>query len=189
MTRTLIALLLIVGLVVAAALLGRSSAPAPAPPVAIAPAPSVPVAPAPAPAATEPADPTVSVDDDDPEMIAAIAKARQTLPRFWEHLVHPLTGETDFELKVKVTDDKGSEYLWAEKIERVNGKIFGVIDNEPDTVKSIKLGQRIEIPEADIADWMYQRGGKTHGNQTLRALFHLMKPDEVLKYKATLAAP
>src|SRR4051812_45456209 len=99
-------------------------------------------------------DKVISVDDEDAEMNAAIVKARGTLPQFWEIFDKREHGENKFALKVKITDPHGTEHFWANEIERRNGKIMGTIDNDPSTVVSVKSGQRIEIPETDISDWM-----------------------------------
>src|SRR6478736_5715485 len=112
-------------------------------------------------------DKTIDVADDDPAMNAAIAKARATLPKFWDVFAKPEQGETDFALKVKITDANGTEHFWANEIQKQNGRIMGTIGNDPNLVKSVKLGSRIEIPEADISDWMYMRHDKMVGNHTL----------------------
>jgi len=56
-------------------------------------------------------------------------------------------------------------------------------------VHNVKLGDRIELPEADISDWFYMQNGKMVGNYTMRVLFKKMPADEVAKYKAILAEP
>src|SRR5262245_57774793 len=132
-------------------------------------------------------DKIVSVDDDDPEMQAAIAKARETLPKFWQTFEHPEHHESDFGLKVKITDANGTEHFWAVDIERKDGRIHGRIDNDPNIVKSVKLGDRVEIKEADITDWTYFRDQKMYGNYTLRALFKHMSAKEVKQFKAIMA--
>jgi uncharacterized protein YegJ (DUF2314 family) len=53
-------------------------------------------------------DRTVSVEDNDPEMVAAIAKARETLPQFWQVFEKPEHGESGFPLKIKITDPRGT---------------------------------------------------------------------------------
>jgi uncharacterized protein YegJ (DUF2314 family) len=131
----------------------------------------------------------VTVDENDPEMAAAITKARKSLPQFWQKFDRPANGERDFGLKVKVTDSNGTEHFWVTDIERRNGKISGVIDNDPEIVKNVKLGQRIPIPEADISDWMYFHNDKIYGNATLRPLFKTMPPDEAEKLRSLLAEP
>lgn len=134
-------------------------------------------------------DKTVNIDDDDPEMNAAIAKARETLPDFWMAFDRKDTNESTFALKVEISDKAGSEHFWLNNIEKENGKIFGTINNDPNIVRTVKLGERIEIPEADISDWLYERDGKMVGNFTLRVLFKKMPPAEVARYKRMLADP
>ena len=134
-------------------------------------------------------DKVVNVEQDDPEMVAAIAKARDTLPQFWQVFDKRDQGESDFSLKVKVTDKRGTEHFWATDIERRDGKTMGVINNDPNIVASVKLGDRIEIPEADISDWLYMRSGKMVGNETLRPPLKKMPAAEAEKLKRMIANP
>src|SRR5512147_2399142 len=134
-------------------------------------------------------DKTISVKDDDPEMVAAIAKGRETLPKFWQVFEKAEHGEKDFALKVKITDRHGTEHFWATDIERKDGKIMGTINNDPNIVSKVKLGDRITIPEADISDWLYMRDGKMHGNYTMRPLLKSMSAKEAAEYKQMLAEP
>jgi len=134
-------------------------------------------------------DQTVGVRPEDPEMVAAIAKARSLLPEFWRIYDHPEHGETDFCLKVKLAHKDQVEHFWVSDLERANGTVFGKINNDPEFVKTVKLGQRIQIIEADISDWLYMRDRKMHGNYTARALFKQMSPKEVETYKKMLADP
>jgi uncharacterized protein YegJ (DUF2314 family) len=131
----------------------------------------------------------VRVADDDPEMIAAIAKARSTLPQFWQTFDKRDRGESGFALKVNITDKYGAEHFWLTDIERSGGQIHGTVNNDPDMVKSVKIGERLPIPEADISDWLYMRDGKMVGNQTLKALFKTMSATEVKHYKEMMADP
>ena len=134
-------------------------------------------------------DKVVSVADDDPEMLAAIAKARDTLPEFWTVFDKREHGESGFAMKVKITDKSGSEHFWATDLERRDGKIMGTINNEPNIVSTVKLGERIVIPESDISDWLYLRGGKMVGNETLKPLLKTMSASEVARAKALMADP
>jgi len=134
-------------------------------------------------------DRVINVEDDDKEMAAAMAKARTGLPAFWETFGNPTKGEEKFALKVRITDDKGAEHFWVNEIERKDGKVFGTINNDPDIVKNVRLGQRIKISEPDISDWLYMRKGKMIGNYTLRVLFKQMPAKEVEFYKKMLEEP
>jgi uncharacterized protein YegJ (DUF2314 family) len=134
-------------------------------------------------------DKAIGVADDDLEMTAAIAKARETLPQFWQVFDKRERAESDFSLKVRITDDRGVEHFWATDVARENGKTMGTINNDPNTVTSVKLGDRLEIPEADISDWLFIRDGKMVGNFTLKPLFKQMPKAEVEKLKGIMADP
>ena len=131
----------------------------------------------------------VNVEADDPEMLGAIAQARGTLPAFWQVFEKPEPGDSNFALKVMVTDQRGTEYFWATSIARRDGKILGTIDNEPNIVESVRFGDRIEIAESDISDWTYMRNGKMVGNYTVRPLFKRMPASEVERIRKMLADP
>ena len=134
-------------------------------------------------------DKVISVAGDDPAMVAAMARAHETLPQFWQVFEKREHGENEFSLKVKIKDKRGSEHFWVSELERHDGKTLGTINNDPDTVASVKLGQRIEIPEADISDWLYMRNGKMVGNETIRPLLKTMSKEEAETYKKMMADP
>jgi uncharacterized protein YegJ (DUF2314 family) len=100
-------------------------------------------------------------------MVAAIDQARSRLAKFWRVFEHPEHGESDLCLKVKVSDGDQVEHFWVAGIEWKEGKIRGTISNEPEFVRTVKLGQRIWMSETDISNWMYTRDGKMHGNHTM----------------------
>lgn len=134
-------------------------------------------------------EPITEVSANDSEMSAAIAKARSTLPAFYARLKHPGPGETDFSLKVKFTEGEDTEHIWVSELQGPPGKMTGTINDTPEYVHSLKLGQRVPIPGDKISDWLYILNGKMVGNATLRALFKTMTPDQVKEAKGMLADP
>jgi uncharacterized protein YegJ (DUF2314 family) len=142
-----------------------------------------------APAKTRDPSESISVSDDDPEMIAAIVKARATLPQFWTVFKERKHKEDTFALKVKISDSHGTEFFWVIDVERQGENISGTIDNKPDTVQSVKSGDRIKISDDQISDWAYMRDEKMFGNYTIRPLFKSMSASEVDLYKKILAEP
>ena len=134
-------------------------------------------------------DQVVNVAPENPEVLGAIAHARSTLPAFWQVFERPEGGESNFALKVLVTDKAGAEYFWATHIARRDGKILGTIDNDPKIVGNVKLGDRIEISEGDISDWLYMRNEKMVGNHTVKPLFKRMPASEVERIRKMLADP
>jgi uncharacterized protein YegJ (DUF2314 family) len=132
----------------------------------------------------------VTVPEKDPAMAVAISQGRATLSRFWQALEKPGPGEYEFALKVGLpTGNGGAEHIWTNLIERRDGKIFGTINNVPKNLKDIRLGQRIEIPEPLISDWMYRRSGKIVGGYTIRALLPRLPSHEAAQLRAMLAEP
>src|SRR5262249_51281456 len=101
----------------------------------------------------------------------------------------PERGESGFSLKVKITDKGGTEHFWATEIERRDSKIMGTINNDANLVAKVKLGDRIQIPEADISDWLYMRDGKMVGNETLNPLLKKMPAAEARRLKSIMADP
>lgn len=134
-------------------------------------------------------DKIITVEPNDPEMVAAIAKARETLPEFWRAFEKRDHGESDFALKVKITDNRGTEHFWATGIERRDGKTMGTVNNDPNIVASVKIGDRVEISEGDISDWLFMRDGKMVGNETLRPLLKRMPAAEAEKLKKMMENP
>ena len=138
---------------------------------------------------TRTTDTLVPVDADVPEMTAAIATARAKLPEFWRAFEQRAHGESEFSLKVEISDANGTEHFWLTDIEKKNGKIYGTINNEPQIVGCVTLGQRIEVLPDRISDWLYLRDGKMIGNYTLRPLLKRMPEEKAAALRAVLADP
>lgn len=129
------------------------------------------------------------VASDDPEMNAAIAKARASLPQFWREFNHPEQSESGFSLKVRISDQGKVEHFWTIDIKRQGDKIIGTINNDAEMVKTVKLGDTVEIPETNITDWLYIRNGKMVGNFTIRPLLKHVSREEADRIKGMMADP
>jgi uncharacterized protein YegJ (DUF2314 family) len=129
------------------------------------------------------------VEDSDPEMAAAIAKAQATLPQFWQVFDKRERGESNFVLVGRITDKGRIEHFHTTDFEHRDGKTMVTISNVPKLVASVKLGDRIEIPAADITDWSYMREGKYVGMTTINPWFKHMPADQVEQLKKVMADP
>jgi len=126
------------------------------------------------------------VEDDEPEMIAAIAKARRMLPKFWQAFETRDDGQTQFTLKFRIIEGKRMEHFWVTNFVRQEGRVIVTIDQPPKIVAGVKPGDRLDIPEAEIQDWFYMRGGKMIGCQTIRPMFKMMPEKTVAELKNAL---
>jgi uncharacterized protein YegJ (DUF2314 family) len=136
-------------------------------------------------------DKVVGIGDDDPEMAAAIAKAQAALPQFWQVFDKREHGESNFVLVVRITDKGRIEHFSTTDFERRDGKTMVTISNAPKIVASVKLGDRIEVPEGDITDWHYMRNGKYVGMSVFKVqLKHMHMPaEQVEQLKQMMADP
>jgi uncharacterized protein YegJ (DUF2314 family) len=144
------------------------------------------------PAAAVPAKPkdgVISVLSEDKDMNAAIQKARGSLSSFWKSYDAPGAGEADHALKVAVAGNGTTEHFWLTRIERKDGKISGVISNQPQSVKTVKVGQRYEFTEDMISDWTFKRNGKLVGNETMRVLLPRMPEEQAAVYRKMYETP
>jgi uncharacterized protein YegJ (DUF2314 family) len=134
-------------------------------------------------------DQVINVPANDTEMSAAIDKARSSLPQFWDRYAKPGLGEHNFSLKVRVIDNDRVEHFWVSRIERKGETLYGIIDNEPKLVGTVKLGERISFKDDMISDWMFMRNGKLVGNETMRPLLKRMPKQQADRYRAMYEMP
>ena len=128
-------------------------------------------------------DEVVLVKAEDPAMTTAREKARATLDTFLAAYAAPVAGSRAYSVKVKVSDGKAVEYFWVKKLRREGDGFAGNIDNEPETVHSVKNGQEIRFARAEVTDWMYLDNGKMRGNFTACALLGRETPAEREKFR------
>ena len=121
-------------------------------------------------------EPIYQVPAEDNEMNAAKAKAVATLPDFYARLARP-GNATEFMIKFDILPGEDAEFVWATDLDRSSSPMTGVLANQPEQT-SHRIGQRVPIPEADIIDWMYRKGGVMRGGFTNRVLLGRMSADE-----------
>jgi uncharacterized protein YegJ (DUF2314 family) len=110
----------------------------------------------------------VGVAADDPEMNAAIAHARSEVDR----VINALAAGRDVSVKLAVREGSKVEHFWLSNVtySTATQSFSGKIDNDPETVESVVLGQSVSVHRGEITDWLYIEGGRMHGNYTLRVL-------------------
>ena len=97
--------------------------------------------------------PIVDVRTTDPEMNAAIARGRGTLPTFWASYEAPKPSEAGHALKVRFSTRKGGEHIWIAEVKKLpNGAYSGRFANEPRDLPGKHAGDEVKFSEADISD-------------------------------------
>jgi uncharacterized protein YegJ (DUF2314 family) len=126
----------------------------------------------------DPPDRVTYVADNDPRMNAAIEKARATVNTFIAALQTPKAGQSGFSIKMAFIDGGNTEHMWLTPVQ-YDGKSFrGTVNNTPEKVNNVKMGQQVSIEPSKISDWMFVENGKLKGGHTLRVLRDAMTPAE-----------
>lgn len=115
----------------------------------------------------------------DPEMLGAIAQARASLDQFLELAEHPEPGMSVFKMKVVIRDGENIEFFWVTPFRRAEDGFEGVLANEPDFVRNVRLGETIRFTRDDVTDWGYVRNGRQVGSFTSCVLFKYLQPQLV----------
>lgn len=122
-------------------------------------------------------DRVINVAPGDPQMNAAIARAKSGLPVFFGHVVSPGPGETSFLVKYDVIPESGVEFVWAEIISHRGGQTVARLVNEP-ADRRFKFGQQVTLNDDQVIDWSYRHAGVTVGSHTTRVLLSRMPEAE-----------
>lgn len=112
---------------------------------------------------------TINVESDDKEMAEAIEKANQTLTDFNAVLSNPKIEVKSLKVKFE-TSNGGGEHIWLTNVQYKDGRYSGTLDNEPEYITEYKIGDKIEVDNSKISDWMYIENGKLFGGYTIKLL-------------------
>ena len=104
--------------------------------------------------------------------------ARKRFPKFDSAFESGKYDKDKFSIKVKFSHAKGNEYIWLIDISKDGGHYWGVVSDTPRTTKQVKLGDRPEINDNDVVDWLYGKDSILHGGFTLRLIFSRMSNEE-----------
>jgi uncharacterized protein YegJ (DUF2314 family) len=112
-------------------------------------------------------DPVHGVSHTD-ELLAASQKAREHLPQLRQQFNSGLAPGESILLKAPFPPTgEQHEWMWVE-VTRWNGdKIQGILDDDPAYATNLKAGQRVEVREQDIFDYIHHfPDGRNEGNTT-----------------------
>jgi uncharacterized protein YegJ (DUF2314 family) len=119
------------------------------------------------------------VDSEDAAMNAAIAKAKATSGDFVRAFHQDKPGTDGFCVKKPYPTPSGSEeHMWIEVLAENHGVLDGVVANEAEETRAVKMGQKVSLNISEISDWKYVEGKKLVGGYTIRYFYDRMSPKE-----------
>ena len=120
-----------------------------------------------------------AVNDDDKQLERAVQRARRNVGQFITALKNPPPNSRDFQVKkLFVAKDGAAEHIWLADVKFTGNRFVGVVDNHPDKIKGLKIGDRHSVNPDEVTDWSYVENGKLVGGYTIRVLFAEMSDDE-----------
>jgi uncharacterized protein YegJ (DUF2314 family) len=63
-------------------------------------------------------------------------------------------------------------------VKLVGGRFQGKVDNVPEKINGLKLGQVVSVNPDEISDWVYINNGKLVGGYTIRAHYNELTPEQ-----------
>ena len=133
-----------------------------------------------------PEDRVTQVDRADPKMNAAIDKARSTVQTFIAALNAPKPDQSSFTVKMPFVDGEKVEHMWLNNVNYDGTHFHGTVNNDPESVHNVKIGQRVTVAPKDISDWMYIDNRKLVGGWSVRVLRDGLPPDERAEFEKSL---
>jgi len=111
-----------------------------------------------------------SLAANDPDMDAAIDKAKSTLNTFIDRLEHPKPREV-FSIEGQFDAPDGSfERLWVDDVTFAAGAFTGTLRDKPAKIASIQQHGQVTVPRDHVTDWIILTSGKSEGGYTIDVL-------------------
>lgn len=113
--------------------------------------------------------PVTRIMSDDPRMKAAVDEARRRWPEFLAAFESRKPDQM-FAIKSPFTDADDTEFMWLQVTGIENDVIYGILDNDPVDIGTVKSGDKVRVQVADLNDWIFGEGGSIKGGFTIRVL-------------------
>lgn len=137
--------------------------------------------------------PVTWFDGEDPGMVAAVENAQRTFPFFWREMtwerrrIVPGLILSSVKAPFADADDPSEEpiveQMWINEIEFDGFTVGGTLLNEPNMLTSVKAGDEVQIPVAQISDWMYASyDERVYGAYTVNYLRSKMAPRHLAEH-------
>lgn len=118
------------------------------------------------------------VDPGDPEMNAAMDRARSTVDGFVRRLPGLRFQGAFFTVKVPLTENGETEHVWINEPEFDGERFTGYIASVPVGLTSWSYGDKVTVTPDGISDWVAVFDGTLYGGFTLHVLRPRMTAEE-----------
>ena len=126
-----------------------------------------------------------SVPGEHRKMHSAVVKARRTVGSFIAALKNPQPGQRDFEVKKPFIQGNVVEHIWLSDVRFVGNRFQGRVDDQPERIQGLKIGQLVSVNPNEISDWVYIDNGTLIGGYTIRAHYDELAPEQKREFDRT----
>ncbi len=101
---------------------------------------------------------------------AALAEATQQAKANWKEFATAFAtknGESFF-VKAPFEDGEEVEHMWIEVSKLDSKNITGILNNKPEMVSNVSMGQSLTIPVEKVEDWTYKLNNVVRGGYSIK---------------------
>jgi uncharacterized protein YegJ (DUF2314 family) len=111
----------------------------------------------------------VRVDDRDPELAAASARAKVALAKLQTRWAKGRPELETLMVKAPFATPAGSkEWMWVEVLDWKGSKMTGILQNDAFEIPSLKIGARVDVEQSSVFDYFVRKGDQTiEGGETI----------------------
>ena len=122
--------------------------------------------------------PVLHAEQNDPEINAAIERARAELGTFEAAFNAPKPTQTKFGVKVALPHAGGVEHIWLAEPRMEIDSVLGIVEQTPAYATQAKRGDLVRINRSAISDWMFLEDGSLRGGYTMRVAIERLPESE-----------
>jgi uncharacterized protein len=123
----------------------------------------------------------------------ASRRAQETFRYFWRELSwerQRIVPAFDLAcVKVPFTEGKVTEHMWVDEVSFDGSRITGVLINEPNELRAVSTGDAVDVPLAQVEDWMLASDETVLGAFTVHAIRAAMKRADREQHDAAWGLP
>lgn len=122
----------------------------------------------------------------DVELESAIQQARDSLPTFIQTIATPHTSRTLVAVKVRfMPPSEIPQDIWVDEVTYTDGVFRGSVGDDIPALR-LEFGEKINVDENEILDWMIVQDGKLLGGYTIRLAMQRMSAEERERFLQSL---
>jgi uncharacterized protein YegJ (DUF2314 family) len=112
-----------------------------------------------------------SLKADDPDILAAAARARADLAKLRPHFAQGVPLGERLTIKAKFTEDEEVEWMWVDVVAFKGDSLSGTLANTPELVTNVREGQKVKVKLADVGDYLHEtKDGTRSGGYSIEVM-------------------